>query len=95
MAYNQQQFNTAYHAVVQMLHGLKFIDTEEISRWINELTAADRQKPEGQEAIDRLQRIMAAVHNLRETLKREGIPPLPQRGGPLRNRGQGASPPPP
>lgn len=77
--YNEQQFFTAYTAVVHMLHGLRHVDTEELMRWIRETTKADQEKPAGKETVERHLRIMAAVHNLRETLKVEGIPVIPKQ----------------
>jgi hypothetical protein len=91
MPYSRVQFETAYSATVQMLHGLRYIDTPEIIRWVRDLTNAQADKaPGGSEQADpalvlnaaRLVEILEAVHALRETLKVKGIPPLPKYRAP-------------
>lgn len=82
MAYSREQFETAYRATVQFLHGLRYVETAEVIRWVMDLTEEQLQAaPEKREGVDRLLEILREVHQLRETLKVKGIPPMPPYRG--------------
>jgi hypothetical protein len=82
MPYSPEQFSTAYTALVQLFHGLRYIDVQEIIRHVREATA-QQTDPEQLAATLRLMDILESADALRETMKAKGIPRMPN---PIRPR---------
>lgn len=76
MPYNPEQFTTAYTAIVQMLHGLRYVDIDDILEKLR-INSGRYSNPVEIENSNKLLEVMEAVKTLRDTLKVTGIPKIP------------------
>lgn len=81
MPYNAEQFGTAYTAIVQMLHGLRYVDVDDVLEKLRQ-NSGRYTNPVEIENSNKLLEVIEAVKELRDKLKVTGIPRIPAQAQP-------------
>jgi hypothetical protein len=72
--YDEAQFQAAYRALVQISHGLRLIEVNEVIRWIKKLPMNDINDPQERDGRERLYRLLESFNETREVMRSTGVP---------------------
>lgn len=75
--YTPEQFAVAYTALIQMYHGLKHIDIDEVIRHVRHHNGHQFDEA-GLASTNKLMEVLESTKALRDTMKRVGVPAMPQ-----------------